>query len=1150
MDGERGRDQAPDEGGASDSVEHSALPGETEPDVAIEPEHEGNRADAATSSDQGKDQASSAVSGALSDDKSRSYSSDDWEQDSESPSADAAPSANPWVTGDDADAPRTAREAVLARRAASRQERPADDANACDAPQRADEEPSADDDVATRGDDGVGPALDGDEGSPEDEDSGVAAAGAAGMQPSPAPAAASAGDATARTEAAAEDGWEAQRQRLLQLVWERVVPAGEATLPRAAVLRVVQEDPVVGRCMAQGRGPASMAPAYGAPPAWDGEHESGGGDSPDTGEPGKGPGPTPAGQPHPRPPTRAQVLHCLFLGSEAQLGYPEFAALFRAAPAPGPAGSGAPQDRALRSRLAVGDLRARALEAAEAAWADASASALLSGGHGASPEDNAARVAAVCNVFFAAPDLARVLEDVAAGGGEAPWHGAKGGPEAERRARKAVQNAAAGMVVGRFGRAAVTGGLDLSALSLSSLPSAALRAGPLHSLLLADNRLTALPDGLHTLPGLHTLRAPRNGLRGLPSSLCECPALRFLDVSQVSVVVAAGRGCLTLSDYSHSLPSPSLQNALVALPDAVGRLRSLAHLNVSGNAMTTLPSSLADLSALQVLAVHDNPLDAELAAHAELGLTALFAYLRALRQLRDAGGFQVRQQPSPPHFLPAALLTLTHNAQDPTEARRALSELRDACVDDVASGLLRERWSAAATSRSLLLARLCLQEIPTDRVPAVEGLSVLDVGGNPLADLPAPLLAAHPALSTLRAPRCRLSGLPPALSRLRFLQVLDVSGNALEAVPPAVVRLPSLRILDVSDNAITALPRRLGRRARPLQVLAVHGNPVVAGTARAVARAAADSEGESFGEGPSDIVALMATRGVAAGLRVIAAGACDGRARGAAATGLEGDGGSVGHSEEEEEEKEWGDDRQNLIETGDEDEDESPPPWLGLPRLGAASAESAGGHSAADGSGGPDEEAAARATAAHRSSSVALSLAGLGIERVPPALFQCSQLAELSLARNGLEVRGGRDPAWACFAPLLTPVMLATDCAPQPRVPARHEAPRPGREPAPGRRVPPRRGQAARAAGAGPVGQPLGPGAGPRVLAGCTVRAGPVGEPDLGAAAAPRGLAEPDGTWHALPLLAAALLCDRQRLDRLSDAGAGTARKPAAEEGV
>lgn len=337
------------------------------------------------------------------------------------------------------------------------------------------------------------------------------------------------------------NGGEAQRQRLLQLVWERVVPEGQTTLHRDTVLRVVQEDPVAGRCMAQ-RGEAAAAAEKSTAGGTDGlggrEVEVGAGlegegkEGP-TGTNGAGvPVSLPA--PSPRPPTRAEVLHRLFLGTGPAMGYPEFAALFLAATVPGPLGGGAPRDRALRTRLATGDLRAQALHAAEDAWEDAPASALLSGGHGASFADTATRVAAVCNAFFAAGDLGRVLEDVAAGGGEAPWQRARGSSDAVRRARRAVQNAAAGMLLDRLARAAVTGALDLSALSLSAVPSAAL--GPslkAHSLLLADNQLAALPEGLHTLHGLHTLRAPRNRLRDLPLSLCACATLRILDVSQV-----------------------------------------------------------------------------------------------------------------------------------------------------------------------------------------------------------------------------------------------------------------------------------------------------------------------------------------------------------------------------------------------------------------------------------------------------------------------------------------------------------------------------------------------------------------------------------------------------------------------------------------
>lgn len=489
--------------------------------------------------------------------------------------------------------------------------------------------------------------------------------------------------------------------------------------------------------------------------------------------------------------------------------------------------------------------------------------------------------------------------------------------------------------------------------------------------------------------------------------------------------------------------------------------------------MTTLPTALAHLSALQVLDVRDNPLDADLAAHAEQGIASLFSYLRALRQLRDAGGNQVcpaateartarrpppaRSQHRPP---PPPVPFPVGGGQDPMDARLALNELRDACVEGVVSDLLRERWSAAATSRSLLLARLSLREIPPDRFSPVEGLTALDVGGNPLSEVPGSLLAAHPALTSLRAPRCRLSDLPHAVSRLQALQVLDVSGNALEAVPPAVARLPSLRVLDMSDNAIAALPRGLGRRPRPLHVLAVHGNPVVAATALAVARAAA-GPGSDAHRGVSDIVALIATRGVAAALRVIAAGACEERGR---VAGPAGRNASAGRGSEgwtpPPEDSGW--DEMGGEEGGDGDypgppaNGGSPPPWLGLPRLDPTQAELPGGSGTPAGLVGVEEEAVTRAATALRLGSAAVTLAGLGVERVPPALFQCSQLTELSLARNRLQVCGRRagqgghgDSVAQPWCLNLTPSPPATGRPAQPRIAPGAAASDPLRERAP-----------------------------------------------------------------------------------------------------
>lgn len=109
-------------------------------------------------------------------------------------------------------------------------------------------------------------------------------------------------------------------------------------------------------------------------------------------------------------------------------------------------------------------------------------------------------------------------------------------------------------------------------------------------------------------------------------------------------------------------------------------------------------------------------------------------------------------------------------------------------------------------------------------------LEVLDVHGNVLADLPKGLrrlqrlrflnlssnqlstgafdvISEIEGLTELRMANNNLAGiLPPAIERLRNLEVLDLRGNALAELPDTLGNLASLRVINVAENELSRLP--------------------------------------------------------------------------------------------------------------------------------------------------------------------------------------------------------------------------------------------------------------------------------------------------------------------------------------------------------
>jgi len=70
-----------------------------------------------------------------------------------------------------------------------------------------------------------------------------------------------------------------------------------------------------------------------------------------------------------------------------------------------------------------------------------------------------------------------------------------------------------------------------------------------------------------------------------------------------------------------------------------------------------------------------------------------------------------------------------------------------------------------------------------------------------------------------------LTTIPPEISKLRHLELLDLSGNLLATLPPELGLLTQLKELYLFDNNLTTLPPELGY-LHQLQTLGVEGNPL------------------------------------------------------------------------------------------------------------------------------------------------------------------------------------------------------------------------------------------------------------------------------------------------------------------------------------
>jgi CCR4-NOT transcription complex subunit 6 len=102
----------------------------------------------------------------------------------------------------------------------------------------------------------------------------------------------------------------------------------------------------------------------------------------------------------------------------------------------------------------------------------------------------------------------------------------------------------------------------------------------------------------------------------------------------------------------------------------------------------------------------------------------------------------------------------------------------------------------------------------------------LDMGGVNIKSIPSNSgLFSFTFLTCLYLNHNALTSIPPEISRLRHLELLDVSGNNLTSLPIEIGMMISLKELYLFDNHLTTIPYEYGTLHR-LKTLGIEGNPM------------------------------------------------------------------------------------------------------------------------------------------------------------------------------------------------------------------------------------------------------------------------------------------------------------------------------------
>lgn len=309
-----------------------------------------------------------------------------------------------------------------------------------------------------------------------------------------------------------------------------------------------------------------------------------------------------------------------------------------------------------------------------------------------------------------------------------------------------------------------------------------------------------LTEAVGSLSSLKRLALKGNiRLTRLPSSIQQLQSLVMLDCSSCGQLRRIGRDVLGRSLRSLRRIDLSF-NALVSLPEIIGQLRQLEALVVRENALVTLPNTLGDLSNLVALDCEHNQIE-------KLPRAAFSARMAAME-----------------------VLVLSRNKlQELPETIGLLTSLLSLKVSNNRLTTVPLELGALVNLRTLDLSWNSLDHLP-EEIGCLAALEHCNLSHNRLQQLPSSIVL----WGRLRLLSCNdnrlTSPLTPAIRSLCALEYLDLSRNALRALDACVYELENLQVLNVSGNKLTLLPREMGsgNNCLCLRKLDLYGNKLAA----------------------------------------------------------------------------------------------------------------------------------------------------------------------------------------------------------------------------------------------------------------------------------------------------------------------------------
>ena len=240
---------------------------------------------------------------------------------------------------------------------------------------------------------------------------------------------------------------------------------------------------------------------------------------------------------------------------------------------------------------------------------------------------------------------------------------------------------------------------------------------------------------------------------------------------------------------------------LTSLPESIGQLQQLSHLDLTSNQLTSLPESIGQLQQLSYLLLSRNNLtslpdsfsDLLQLSHLHMSFNKLTFVPESIGQLQRLSCLYLSENELT--WLPESLgqlqqlsqLHLDHNQL--TSLPETLGHLQKLQTLHVDSNQLTELF---------------------DNFGLLSQLGTLDLESNQLSALPESFGQLE-QLSYLILTSNQLSAFPDSFGQLQQLTFVDLTDNDLTSLPESIGQLQQLSILDLASNQLTSLPESFGQ---------------------------------------------------------------------------------------------------------------------------------------------------------------------------------------------------------------------------------------------------------------------------------------------------------------------------------------------------